>query len=485
MDDGHPPDPPADDAFLAGLRELDEGLDPENVALPETTDRRAPDGTRRPATTHAAASPIDTLDFLNDSVFDHDAAPASEPAAPRPRPLLDLFAPARPDGERKPAAMADTLPSPHSLGPGETRPPPIAPPYGAFYDLRQTPFGLSSDPRFFYASASHAHVLNAVLEAIHTAEGLIVLTAPEGVGKTTICRMAERDLDRRTLVALVVEPPQTIEQLLQTVLVDFGVVSVDLAGAAHLQLDALTSTLASFLKSLVSLRANAVIVIDEAQSVPVGVLRAAADLIAGLELPRQLQVVLAGEPALTSIVKRAGVRAPTGRTGIHVELRPLDDEEIAPYVRHRLRTADSRARVDFSPAAIGRLYLASRGVPREVNRLCERALVDGASRGANVIDAALVDRAAQELGLQVPGAQARPAVRRAVMAVAVLALVLVGTAVASWVFRGLLAPSFQQWLEIPPAPPAAAPELPERIRPLPLPGPAPASPDNVPARPRV
>ncbi len=225
--------------------------------------------------------------------------------------------------------------------------------------------------------------------------------------------------------------------------------------------------------------------IDEAQSVPVAVLAAAADLLARLEPPRQLQIVLAGEPALTSHIKRAGLRAPAGRDGINVELRPLDDEEIAPYVRHRLRVADSRACVDFSPAAIGRLYLASRGIPREINRLCERALVDGASRKAKVIDAALIDRAAQDLGVQVPAAKARPATQRAVMAIALLALTLLAAAVASWIFRDSLAAAFQQWLDVPPLRAAPAREVPEPIRPLPLPPPAPPPADNVPARPPV
>jgi len=219
--------------------------------------------------------------------------------------------------------------------------------------------------------------------------------------------------------------------------------------------------------------------------VPAGVLAAVADLIAGLELPRQLQLVLAGEPALASILKRAGIRAPAGRNGINVELRPLDDEEIAPYVRHRLRTADSRARLDFSPAAIGRIYLASRGVPRAVNRLCEGALVDGARRRAAVIDAALIDRAAQDLGLQVARAAARPAGRRAVMAIAILALMPVGAAVVAWVFRDAASRAFQQWLQIPAARPAPAREVPEPIRPLPLPPPAPPPADNLPDRPRV
>jgi len=486
VDEGRSPDPLADDArFLEGLKDLDQGLGPESRQPPGTANRRAPTAPGGRPEGPADTGSIDSLDFLTEAIFEIDSTVAPVQAPPRPRPLLDRFPPAKVQRRKGPAAPPQKVPAPSAVVPVETRPPPPAPPYGAFYDLSETPFGLSSDPRFFYPSASHAHVLNAMLEAIHSKEGLIVLTAPEGVGKTTVCRMAERDLDRRTLLALVVDPPQTIEQLLQTVLVDFGVVSRgDLAGAPRLDLDAFTSTLTSFLKSLVTLKANAVIVIDEAQRVPVAVLAAAADLLARLEPPRQLQIVLAGEPALTSTIKRAGLRAPAGREGINVELRPLDDEEIAPYVRHRLRVADSRACVDFSPAAIGRLYLASRGIPREINRLCERALVDGASRKAKVIDAALVDRAAQDLGVQVPAANARPATQRAVMAIALLALTLLAAAVASWMFRDSLA-AFQQRLDLPPLRPAPAREVPEPIRPLPLPPPAPPPADNVPARPPV
>ena len=487
MDDGHRPDPLGDDArFLEGLRDLDQGLGPEHQQPSGTANRRAPVAPLAPGERPADAGSIDSLDFLKDADFEIDPTIAPVQASPRPRPLLDLFPPAKVQRRKGPAAAPEKAPAPPAVVPVETRPPSPAPPYGAFYDLSETPFGLSSDTRFFYPSASHAHVLNAMLEAIHSKEGLILLTAPEGFGKTTVCRMAERDLDRRTLLALVAEPPQTIEQLLQTVLVDFGVVSRgDLAGAPHLDLDALTSTLGSFLKSLVTLKANAVVVIDEAQSVPAPVLAAVADLLTRLESPRHLQIVFAGEPALTSMIKRAGLRAPAGRDGINVELRPLDDEEIAPYVRHRLRVADSRARIDFSPAAIGRLFLASRGVPREINRLCERALVDGATRKATVIDAALIDHAAQDLGVDVQAAKPRPAMRGAVMAIAVLALTLFAAALASWVFRDALAAAFQQWLDVPPARPAPAREVPEPIRPLPPPPPAPPPADNLPAGPRV
>jgi type II secretory pathway predicted ATPase ExeA len=225
-------------------------------------------------------------------------------------------------------------------------PAPKPPSYDAFYGLHETPFGLSSDPRFFYPAASHDHVLNGMLAAVHASEGLIVMTGREGLGKTTICRTAARDLGRRTLQSLLLDPPPSIEQLLQTVLVDFGVVPRgDLARAPRVQREVLTATLASFVQSLATLQANAVIVIDEAQAMPEGVLAAFPGVVAALD-SRRLQIVLASAPELASMVKRAGLRDLNGRSGVHLDLRPLAEDEIAPYVRHRLQVVDGRARVD-------------------------------------------------------------------------------------------------------------------------------------------
>ena len=101
-----------------------------------------------------------------------------------------------------------------------------------------------------------------------------------------------------------------------------------------------------------------------------------------------------------------------------------------------------------------------------------------------MIDAALIDRAAQDLGVQVPAAKARPVTQRSGMAIGLLALTFLAAAVASWIFRDSLA-AFQQRLDLPPLRAAPAREVPEPIRPLPLPPPAPPPADNVPARPPV
>jgi general secretion pathway protein A len=435
VDDANPPGSLADDpAFLDGLQDLDRGLGPDRG-----NERAVPARRAEPTPPTPAGKADETADFVPDTLFEVQTPAALRPAAPRPRPLLELFPPTKPDKKRKPAPPASTLPqaAPPATVQREPAPAPASasPEYVSFYGLNESPFAPESDARFFYPSASHAHVLNGALEAIRAAEGLIVLTGDDGLGKTTICRTAARDLDRRTLLALVLDPPQTIDQLLQTVLVDFGVVSRgDLAGGMQLQRDALVTTLASFLKSLVPLKANAVIAIDDAHTMPVEAMAGIADLVAALESPRHLQIVLVGAPALASIVKRAGLRAPVGRNGIQLELRPLDDEEVAAYVRHRLRIAGGGTRVDLSPGAIRCVALASRGVPRLVNQLCERALTAGATGEASVIDSALVEDAAKDLGLQIPADQPRTAPRRAVIAMVLLALLL-AAAVVAWLFR--------------------------------------------------
>jgi type II secretory pathway predicted ATPase ExeA len=491
VDDARPPRSLADDpGFVAGLRELERGLGPQDEPDHAEPARRAPESPDRQADPRPAERVSDDLGFLTDEFFDGQATVPPPPAQPRRhRPLLDLFPPATVDRRRPKASLPGTaLPSPpprsavqaDSRAAPEAAPPPA---YLTFYSLNENPFGLSADPRFFCPVGSHDRVLNAMRGALHASEGLVVLTGDQGLGKTTICRAAGRALDRRTVQSLVLDPPQSIEQLLQTVLVDFGVVSHgDLARTRDLPRDALTTALASFLKSLAALKATAVIIVDEAQAIPEVVLAGIPDVVAALDAPRLLQIVLAGEPALTPRLARAGPRAPDGGTGVSLELRPLQDDEIAPYIRHRLEVAGGGSRVEFSPAACARIHALSGGVPRQVNLLCGRALIQGADGAASVIDAGLVDRAAQDLALQIPAEPRPPRVRAAVLVAAFLALMLAGGAGAVWVFRDAANDAFYRWLDVPPAPPAPAPLLPERPRPRPIPDNALPPADNLPNR---
>src|SRR5262249_56812786 len=145
---------------------------------------------------------------------------------------------------------------------GADRHPPgaAADPYEPFYGLHEKPFALSTDPRFFYHSTPHDAVSQRLLTAIRDREGLVVLTGDIGASKTTLCRTVFEQLDRRTLTSLVDDPFISGEELLKTVLADFGVMSRDeLAHGPFATRHGLSTTLQAFVESLAPLQAGAVV----------------------------------------------------------------------------------------------------------------------------------------------------------------------------------------------------------------------------------
>src|SRR5918999_3913232 len=147
--------------------------------------------------------------------------------------------------------------------------------YEPFYGLGEKPFSLSPDPRFLFRSPAHGPAFDELHAGIQRREGLIVLTGEIGTGKTTLCRSVLQHLDRRTFATFVPDPFVSREDLLKMLLVDFGVVSIDDVKSGRLRNASraeLSYPLYEFLNSLVPLQAFAVLVIDEAQNLPLPLL---------------------------------------------------------------------------------------------------------------------------------------------------------------------------------------------------------------------
>jgi type II secretory pathway predicted ATPase ExeA/cell division septation protein DedD len=273
--------------------------------------------------------------------------------------------------------------------------------YEPFYGLKAKPFSLSTDPRSLYRSPAHSAVLDDLLSAIRRREGIIVLTGEMGTGKTTLCRAALYQLDRKTFTTFVPDPHLSREDLLRMLLVDFGEVSVDdlrrgrLASASRPDL---SYQLYEFLTSLESVDAFAVLVIDEAQHLAQPLLeeiRALSELEAGRRL---LQIVLVGQPELQTRLKQFQMRQIDQRVTMRCELRPLTREDLAGYVAHRLATVGGRKeRIAFASAAIDLIHTASNGVPRLVNVICDRAMSHAQVERLSVIGPPLVSEAIDEL----------------------------------------------------------------------------------------
>jgi len=301
--------------------------------------------------------------------------------------------------------------------------------YEEFYGFTEKPFSLTPDPKYLFKSASHAGALESLQYAIKRREGLVVITGDIGTGKTTLCRALLERLDPRTFAALVLNPFLAEEDLLRVVLQEFGMVSrtaikrEQLAGVSNAEL---VEALNRFLLSLRSIDAQAVLIIDEAQNLPLPVLEQIR-ILSNLETEKDklLQIVLVGQLNLKDVLRRPELRQLHQRVSTRYELAPLPAEETPVYVQHRLSVAGGTGVIAFTPKATARLHRYTGGIPRLINLVCDRALLSAHSAQTNRIEPQVVDAAAESLELTRPNRGLRAWLWARVAAAAAGAVVLV------------------------------------------------------------
>ena len=280
--------------------------------------------------------------------------------------------------------------------------------YQQYFGLTEQPFSIAVNPRYLFMSDRHRDALAHLLYGVGSGGGFILLTGEVGTGKTTLNRCLLEQLPEQTDIAIVLNPALSAVELLATVCDEFEIDYEQ--GTDSLKL--LTDALHQFL--LANHRANrrTVLMIDEAQHLGFEVLEQIR-LLTNLETDEKklLQIILTGQPELANLLKRPELRQLNQRITARFNLTPLDAEETAAYIQHRLRVAGLHGgRLLFSAAASKSVYRLSGGIPRLVNLLCDRALMGAYGRQADTVSASLVAEAATEvLGEGVP---ARSHVRR-------------------------------------------------------------------------
>jgi general secretion pathway protein A len=274
--------------------------------------------------------------------------------------------------------------------------------YETFFGLKEKPFSLNSDPRFLYHSPSHAVTFENLLAGIRRREGLLVLTGEIGIGKTTLCRAVLRSLGRKTFSSFVPDPFASREDLLKMLLIDFGVLSIqDLTTGTlkHASRTELSYLLSEFFESLAPLDAFVVVIIDEAQKMSLPLIEETRILSDSFGSKGHLQIVFVGQPELHATLKLPEMRQVDQRICGYNRLVPLSQEVVAACVQHRLHVAGgSRERVLFPPDVIEILHQRSGGVPRLINRICDRALHLAHQRQAPGVDREILETALIDLG---------------------------------------------------------------------------------------
>ena len=264
--------------------------------------------------------------------------------------------------------------------------------YERFYQLRERPFALSPDPEYLYPSRVHQEALDYLRYGLESHAGFVVITGEIGSGKTTLLQAVLRNLDTHTTVGRIVNTMLDPRELLETIMLDFG---LEAAGRSKPQL---LRDLAQYLVDQRLAGRMVLIVIDEAQNLSLAALEELR-MLSNLETEKSklLQIVLVGQPNLRDKLATPELEQLRQRITVSYHLAPLDEEETANYVNHRLRRASIGAPLEFPRDATALVHARSRGVPRIINIICDAALVFGYAEERRQVDRALIGDVLAEL----------------------------------------------------------------------------------------
>ncbi len=262
--------------------------------------------------------------------------------------------------------------------------------YAEFYGLRELPFALTPDPRFIYFTPSHTEVMANLHYGIESGKGLIVVTGEVGTGKTTILRWMMQRLDRTVLVAYIFNPRLSVAEFYQHVATLLDIQKWQTKSELLLELG-------KALESRHSRGLRTVLIVDEAQGLSTHVLEEIR-LLSNFEsdTAKQLQIVLTGQPELREVLNRAELRQLKQRVALRCVIKALPTvEETDRYITSRLLVAGAERTDIFSPGAIDYIFRCSEGIPRNINNLCDNALLTGYAAGEATISRSSIEEVAE------------------------------------------------------------------------------------------
>ena len=272
--------------------------------------------------------------------------------------------------------------------------------YEDFYGLTAKPFRLLPDSAFIFMTRQHARAMKALEYAVDNDAALSVMTGDVGAGKTTIVRHLLNRLDKTVTIGLISNTHREFGNLMQAVSLSFG---VHFKGKDKVEL---YQDFTEFLVREYAAGRRTLLIVDEAQNLDADTLEEVR-LLTNINADDHtlLQLLLVGQPELRHMLERHELRQFAQRINVMTTLGPLNEQETASYIRHRLKVAGGDPNL-FQRGAVRLIYWNSRGIPRVINSLAEAALVRGCETGKRKIQPRMIadivhERAADSLSAKV------------------------------------------------------------------------------------
>ena len=266
------------------------------------------------------------------------------------------------------------------------------PVYLEYYRLSQAPFDITPNPRFLFHSTKHQEAFNHLLYGIRERKGFVQLTGEVGAGKTTLCRALLEQLDTSFSTALILNPVLNPDELMKAIATEFG---LEVKGRDRLET---VSAIGEFLLRQIELGRETVLIIDEAQNLTEELLEQVR-LLSNIETDNRklLQIVLLGQPELRERLNSPRLKQLRQRITVRYHLAPLTRGEVSQYIQHRLHISGAKGIPFFTAPAVWRVFHYSKGIPRLVNAVCDKALLASFVGRSERITFSMVGRAICEL----------------------------------------------------------------------------------------
>ncbi|MEF3254442.1 MAG: AAA family ATPase [Deferribacterales bacterium] len=267
--------------------------------------------------------------------------------------------------------------------------------YCEYFGFTEEPFKITPDPDYFYLSSVHETALELLKYGIEDRKGFLTLVGDVGTGKSTLIRFLLRDL-KNTASSFILNPFLSSEELLYTITKDFGIDT-----SLCLNKGDLYNVLSDFLIENYKSGRNALIVVDEAQNLTfesIEMIRQISNI--ELENEKLVQILLVGQTELEKLLLKDELRQLNQRIAVRGKLNNFCYEDTENYIIHRISVAAKIRKYIFDSSAIKEIHRLTKGNPREINQICDKALLIAYAEKSKKVSKKMIERAAKEYYLE-------------------------------------------------------------------------------------
>ncbi len=265
--------------------------------------------------------------------------------------------------------------------------------YEEFFGLSRKPFQLTPDPEIFFASTGHQKALSYLQYGLTQSEGFIVITGNVGTGKTTIANHLISQLEEQNIVARqLVTPNLSPDDLIVAITKLFKLHPEGNTKAAHI------AELTDYMRRLNALGRRMLLIIDEAQNLPVESIEELR-MLSNIQVDGKsiIQSFLLGQSELEGILSAPIMEQFRQRVIASASLTPLSEQELSNYINFRMNKAGWQGEPLFSDEAVSVVHKFTDGIPRKINTFLDRVLLFTYMEEKHAIDVEVINDVIKEV----------------------------------------------------------------------------------------